>query len=224
MGYSALLFGSIGVLTETSDLQRRAFNTAFEENELVWHWDAETYRALLEVPGGKARLAHYAQTQNADVDVDAIYEAKIAAFEAVLEQGIDLRPGIADLVAEAQAQKIRLGFVTATDPRQVAAVLRGLGRDIDPSAFDFIGDRTIAARAKPAPDIYNEALRQLSVAPDDALAIEDTPESAQSAVAAGIRTIAYPGTAAEGRSFGDGVEVMTSLHVSLLRDTDVAAA
>ncbi|KIC50971.1 HAD-IA family hydrolase [Tateyamaria sp. ANG-S1] len=223
MSYSALLLGSIGVLAETSDMQRRAFNTAFEMNELDWHWDDETYHALLEVPGGKARLNYYATAQSVEIDIDAIYEAKLDVLETVLADGVDLRPGIADLIAEARAQNMKIGFVTATDPRQVAALLKGLEANVDPSVFDFIGDRTIAARTKPAPDIYNEALRQLGVTANAALAIEDTPESAQAAVAAGIRTLAYPGAQARSRSFGDAVEVMDIPHVSLLRGAAVAA-
>ncbi|MBY5934158.1 HAD-IA family hydrolase [Tateyamaria omphalii] len=223
MSYSALLLGSIGVLAETSDMQRRAFNTAFEMNEMDWHWDEEAYRALLEVPGGKARLNYYAKAQSVEVDIDAIYEAKLEVFETVLADGVDLRPGIADLIAEAQTQKMKIGFVTATDPRQVAALLKGLQSTVDPSIFDFIGDRTIAARTKPAPDIYNEALRQLDVTAGDALAIEDMPESAQAAVAAGIRTLAYPGEPARNRSFGDAVEVIDFPHASLLRGAAVAA-
>ncbi|WP_299614700.1 HAD-IA family hydrolase [uncultured Tateyamaria sp.] len=224
MAYSTLLLGSIGVLAETSDLQRRAFNTAFELNEVVWHWDADTYRTLLEVPGGKARLKHYADTQGAEVEIDAIYEDKVRVFEMALEQGVDLRPGIADLIAEAQAQNMKIGFVTATDTRQVAAILRGLQATVDPSVFDFIGDNTLAARSKPAPDIYNEALRHLGVTANTALAIEDTPESAEAAVAAGIRTLGYPGATVEGRSFGDGVEVIDVPRVSLLRGEAAIAA
>ncbi|APX10774.1 HAD-IA family hydrolase [Tateyamaria omphalii] len=223
MAYSALLLGSIGVLAETSDIQRRAFNTAFELNEVDWHWDEETYRALLEVPGGKARLNYYAKAQAVEVDIDALYEAKLEAFETVLAGGVELRPGIADLIAEARTQEMKIGFVTATDPRQVAALLKGLESAIDSSIFDFIGDRTIAARTKPAPDIYNEALRQLDVTANAALAIEDTPESAEAAVAAGIRTLVYPGEQSRDRSFGEGVEVIDVPHVSILRAAPVAA-
>lgn len=223
MPYTALLLGSIGVLAETSDLQRRAFNTAFEEHELVWHWDQETYTRLLEVPGGKARLKHFAASQDVSVDIDALYESKLAVFETAVAAGVTLRPGIADLIAEAQAQSMKIGFATSTDPRQVAAILRGVEDAIDPAVFDFIGDVTHAARVKPAPDIYNAALRALAVTADEALAIEDTPESAQAAVAAGIRTFAYPGENAQDRGFGDSVEVLRVPHVSLLRDPAVAA-
>lgn len=43
----AIIFGSIGTLVETSDLQRRAFNAAFAEAGLAWVWDEAPYRAML---------------------------------------------------------------------------------------------------------------------------------------------------------------------------------
>ncbi len=35
----AILLGSIGVVAETSDIQRRAYNTAFKEAGLDWVWE-----------------------------------------------------------------------------------------------------------------------------------------------------------------------------------------
>ncbi|MEL7100345.1 MAG: HAD-IA family hydrolase [Pseudomonadota bacterium] len=202
MTYSALLLGSIGVLVDTSDMQRRAFNTAFEITGTDWHWDSDTYARLLEIPGGKARLAAYAEQQGHEVDVTAIYEAKVEVFEIGLQsEGLRLRPGIADLIVEARMQGIKLGFVTSTDKRQVAGVLEALRDEVKPSVFDFIGHCGLVPRTKPAPDIYNEALRALDVDAGKALAIEDTPESAAAAIAAGIETWAYPSVAA-GRDFG----------------------
>jgi beta-phosphoglucomutase-like phosphatase (HAD superfamily) len=43
----AVIFGAIGTIAETSDLQRQAFNAAFAAAEIPWHWDQETYRKLL---------------------------------------------------------------------------------------------------------------------------------------------------------------------------------
>jgi len=57
--------------------------------------------------------------------------------------------------------------------------------------------------AKPPPDVYLDALQVMTVAPGQAVAIEDTPESAQAALVAGIRMIAFPGEAAKGRAFCD---------------------
>lgn len=49
---TALLFGSIGTIADTSELQREAFNAAFLRHGLDWSWDRATYRALLTTAGG----------------------------------------------------------------------------------------------------------------------------------------------------------------------------
>jgi HAD superfamily hydrolase (TIGR01509 family) len=48
------------------------------------------------------------------------------------------------------------------------------------------------ARGKPAPDVYLEVARRLSVGPCDVLAIEDSANGVRSAKAAGMRVIAIP--------------------------------
>jgi beta-phosphoglucomutase-like phosphatase (HAD superfamily) len=39
----ALLFDVDGILAETEELHRRAFNRAFADAGLAWTWDRETY-------------------------------------------------------------------------------------------------------------------------------------------------------------------------------------
>jgi len=53
---SAILFGSIGTLVDTSGLQRKAFNQAFESHRLGWHWNREQYINMLEESGGQQRI------------------------------------------------------------------------------------------------------------------------------------------------------------------------
>ena len=48
MKYKALLFGSIGTLIESSNIQRNSFNEAFKEVGLEWYWDEEDYKILLK--------------------------------------------------------------------------------------------------------------------------------------------------------------------------------
>jgi beta-phosphoglucomutase-like phosphatase (HAD superfamily) len=47
-------------------------------------------------------------------------------------------------------------------------------------------------RGKPAPDVYLEAARRLEVAPERAVAIEDSGAGIRAAKAAGMRVIAIP--------------------------------
>jgi len=46
----SILFGSIGVLAESSEIQRRAFNEAFMEFGLDWYWNVANYIKMLQKP------------------------------------------------------------------------------------------------------------------------------------------------------------------------------
>ena len=60
---SNLLFGSIGVLVETSELQRQSFNRALRMNGVDWHWNIGTYCDLLKDHWGKKRLLEFSNNQ-----------------------------------------------------------------------------------------------------------------------------------------------------------------
>ena len=51
MKKAAVLFGSIGSIVESSDIQRRAYNQALREAGLNWEWDRDTYAELLTQAG-----------------------------------------------------------------------------------------------------------------------------------------------------------------------------
>mgnify|MGYP007000143996 len=57
--YRALLFGSIGSIIETSEIQRKSFNEAFKQYGLDWNWNKREYLSLLSKSGGKDRILRY---------------------------------------------------------------------------------------------------------------------------------------------------------------------
>ena len=59
--YKALLFGSIGSIVETSEIQRKSFNEAFTRFGLDWNWNKHEYQNLLIKSGGKDRISRYAK-------------------------------------------------------------------------------------------------------------------------------------------------------------------
>ena len=64
MKYKAILFGSIGTLIESSDIQRNSFNQAFKEVGLDWYWDEQDYKILLKKSGGTKRVEDFAEKNN----------------------------------------------------------------------------------------------------------------------------------------------------------------
>lgn len=202
----AILFGAIGTLVETSELQRRSFNAAFRDAELEWEWGREDYKEMLRTPGGVARIAAYAEEKRQEVDAELIHKAKVAHFRAVVRQdGLTLRPGVADVMAMAVEKDVALGFATTTGSDTVDLLFDGLDGQIKRQDFSFVGDRDLVSKSKPSSEIYRLALSQLALVASDVIAIEDTPESAKSAVGAGIECIGFPGEAARGRTFPEGV-------------------
>lgn len=198
----AILFGAIGTLAETSDLQRRAFNAAFLDAGLEWSWGREEYRSRLTQPGGVARIATYAQEKGREVDADKIHAAKVAHFRALVEKdGLELRPGVGEVIARARELGVKLGFVTTTGSDTVDLILNGLSDAISRRDFAYISDRDMVTKGKPSGEVYRLALSHLGLAAADAVAIEDTPESAKAAVSARIPCVGFPGEAARGRLF-----------------------
>ena len=71
--YKALLFGSIGTLVETSEIQRKSFNEAFKKNGLDWYWTKKEYIKLLNKSGGRDRITEYARTKGIKVNACLLY-------------------------------------------------------------------------------------------------------------------------------------------------------
>ena len=47
----SILFGSIGSIADTSELQRQSFNQAFEQHKLDWYWSQDEYSEMLKKMG-----------------------------------------------------------------------------------------------------------------------------------------------------------------------------
>jgi HAD superfamily hydrolase (TIGR01509 family) len=205
----AILFGSIGTLAETSHLQRHAFNGAFAEAGLDWHWDEHTYHGLLKRSGGKQRIEAYAQSVGMNVDAAQLHARKSALFqEALSDTELPLRPGVQSMLVEAQARRIPVALATCTSRSNIGGILQATG--LSEGTFACIVDRSIIQEAKPAPDAFTKALELLELNASDAVAIEDNPDGARAALDAGLACVVTAG-AAHQESLFPPEAIMTSL-------------
>jgi HAD superfamily hydrolase (TIGR01509 family) len=197
----ALVFDVDGTLADTErDGHRVAFNTAFAEVGLDWHWNESLYSALLSVAGGVERMVHYARLRgwtDSDEELHArlrpIHRAKTAHYlRHVASGGISLRPGIARLLGEARAAGLRLAIATTMTRDNVLALLEAtLGPD-SIHWFASIGTAAEVAIKKPDPAVYRWVLAELGVPASNAIAFEDTRNGLLAAMGAGLRCIVAP--------------------------------
>lgn len=218
----ALIFDVDGTLADTEATHLAAFNHAFSEEGLDWHWDDALYTQLLEVSGGKERLLQYWRTQTAaPLDITGngvqdtlnhLHEIKTAAYEAMVQSGaVSMRPGVLRLLQQAQTAGLQLAIATTTSPVNIAALLRtAMGLDWRYN-FVAIGDASTAALKKPHPQVYLQMLKTLDLPAGACLAFEDSSNGLRAASAAGLATIITPTRYTAHHDFSAALRVLPDL-------------
>ena len=190
----AVLFGSIGTLIETSDIQRKSFNLAFKKEGLDWYWGRKTYSKLLKKSGGIKRIEDFAKQNGISINAKKIWKNKTDIFnKIILSNNIVARGGVLKIFKYARKNSIDIGLVSSTSKKNINALFKVLDGQIHREEFSFIGNRNLVSKPKPNPDIYFKALEIMNLDKKDCVAIEDSMESAKSAIMAGIQCIAFPG-------------------------------
>jgi HAD superfamily hydrolase (TIGR01509 family) len=219
----ALIFDVDGTLADTESVHRAAFNQAFAELGLDWHWDEALYTELLEVSGGKERIAHYWRQVHPDVKpldgmaldetIAHIHELKTAAYERAVQEGaVALRPGVLKLIEAAYNEGLALAIATTTSPVNIAALLRGaIGPDWR-SFFQVVEDASTAPKKKPHPQVYLQTLEGLGLPAEACLAFEDSGNGLKAARAAGLDTIVTPNAFTAHHDFTGALRVLPSLE------------
>ena len=184
----ALLFDFDGLLIDTESPSRLCWEELYREHGHELPLDRwATLVGTLDEPFDP--MGHLEQLVGAALDRDAL-DARRRQRETALIDLEDLRPGVDDYLEEAGRRGLLTALVSSSSRGWVEGILTRLGR-VD--GWDAIvtadGD---AARAKPRPDLYLDALDQLAVGADEAIAFEDSPNGVRAAKAAGVFCVAIP--------------------------------
>jgi HAD superfamily hydrolase (TIGR01509 family) len=217
----ALIFDVDGTLADNErDGHRVAFNLAFREAGLDWHWDEALYDQLLDVFGGKERIRHYIEDFLPDFNAPAdlgtfvaeLHQCKTRHYLELLNSGaIPLRPGVKRLLKEAHSAGLKLAIASTTTKENATTLIKvSLGEDCL-RWFDVIACGDIVANKKPAPDIYLYALDQLGLAATECLAIEDAAAGLASASAAGLTTLVTVNSSTRKQDFSGAAVVLNHL-------------
>jgi HAD superfamily hydrolase (TIGR01509 family) len=199
-----------------------AFNHAFRQEGLDWHWSTEQYTQLLDISGGKERMLHHWRTVDPDMkEVDAgaltdtinrLHEIKTAYYENAVNNGaVQLRPGVLALMNEALKQGLSLAIATTTSPVNIAALLRAaVGADWR-RHFLAVGDASSSPLKKPNPQVYLQVLNDMGLQGSQCLAVEDSFNGLRSATTAGIRTLITPNSFTAHHDFTGALRVVPDL-------------
>ena len=217
MAIKAVLFGSIGTIIETSDIQRNCFNQAFQKVGLNWYWSKKIYKSMLKKPGGEKRVRKYSLENNTSTNAKKIRNLKTLIFNNYLKKNkIKPRPGVLDIITYCKRNKIKIGFATSTTKNNIDSVFLSTVKYLKKKDFNYIGNTTRNKNIKSKLEVYKDCLKKLELKNDECIAIEDTAESAKSSLGAKIKCIGFPGNFHLDDSFDQCEMKVTKLDISIL--------
>jgi HAD superfamily hydrolase (TIGR01509 family) len=183
----ALVFDFDGLILETETPAYRSWAEIYRE-----HGHELPRDRWMEYIGREAgwfdALTHLESLVPPPFDRDAVRTRREERRAELLAE-LDVMAGVRDYVAEGRRLGLRLAIASSSPTNYVRT---HLGRVNLTDDWDAVVCREDAPRAKPAPDLYLRAVELLGVAPDEALAFEDSPNGITAAKEAGLWVVAVP--------------------------------
>lgn len=212
MAVRALLLDFDGTMVDTESVDWRSWEEVFAQHGV----EVPRERFLLRIGtlNGPDELDELDALLDAPVDREVVQAAR-RKRERELVAAEPLRPGVGRLLEEAAELGLEVAIVSSSSRDWVQSHLERLAIEHHVAFVHCAdGDRN---RCKPSPILYLEALAQLGVGTDEAIALEDSTNGIAAAKAAGIFTVAFPNPVTSGSDLSAADVVVHSLEDVPLR-------
>ena len=182
-----VLFDMDGVVIDTEKLYTRFWMEACHfYGYPMTREQALGLRSLNSIRGQALLQGYFGEK----LDYHTIRAKRIALMDAfIAEHGVELKPGIRELLAYLKANGIRCAITSSAGLPTIRA---HLGQVEIVHLFDELCSGKDVPNGKPAPDIYLHGAACLGLCPEECLAIEDSPTGIEAAYRAGTFPVIVP--------------------------------
>ncbi len=171
---------------------RIAFNLAFKDYDLNWHWDENKYLELLKISGGLNRILHYRNEIKSnlnDKECSKIQSRKRIHYKKLILSGkIKVREGVLRLINELSSFDIEQ-FIVTTSGRDSLQPFLETSLNSHFNYFSGIITYEDVPKHKPFPDAYKLALQLSKKSEANCIAIEDSVIGVEAARAAKLNCL-----------------------------------
>ena len=209
----AIIFDFDGTIIDTETAWYKVFKDAYKEYGV--DLSLETYSQCLGTSLQSFNPYTHLSTHHAiSLNLDEFRAMILQNYAKLIEQE-SMRPGILTLLQEAKAAGLKIGLASSSHRDWIDKFVDQLGiRDY----FECYCTADTVSNVKPNPELYLQALDRLGVKPNEAIAIEDSPNGARAAVAAGLHTVVIKNTLTMQLPFSQGHYTIESLEHNGLRE------
>ncbi len=203
--FDAVILDFDGTIVDT---EWSEYATVRAEYQRVGHdYPLERFQARVGRADGRHWSEEFVEIAGPQADLEAIVARRRQAHHDLIERA-DVRAGIIDLLDRADDRGLALA-VASSSP--TVWVERHLGQRGLLPRFQVVATRDLVDRGKPWPDVFLEAARRLTVAPQRCLVVEDSHNGVAAAKAAGMTCIAVPNPVTEATDLSSADLVLGSL-------------
>ncbi|NOZ43244.1 MAG: beta-phosphoglucomutase [Alphaproteobacteria bacterium] len=186
MTVKAVIFDLDGVITDTAVFHFQAWKSLALWLDIPFdQQDNEQMKGIERMASLEMILAR-GERDYSDQEKKYLCDQKNAEYQTLIAamSPENMFPGVGALLEQLRRGNIRIGVASAS--KNAGFVLDRLGLT---AKFDYIADARLIRRPKPDPEIFLTVARELDVAPEDCVGIEDAVAGIASIKAAGMYAI-----------------------------------
>jgi HAD superfamily hydrolase (TIGR01509 family) len=205
----ALIFDFDGTILDTETPEFQAWTELYLEHDQTL--DVQLWGLGVGTWGAFDPIAHLEELTGQTFD-HAVIHARIRPRVLELIHASKLLPGVIETLDQAKALGLRVGLASSSGNEWIYGWLKHY---LLTDRFEVIKTRDDVKAVKPDPELYVVAAEALNLEPGVCAAIEDSPNGAKAALAAGMHAIAVPNQITQHLEFPKGVHRISSLEIPL---------
>jgi HAD superfamily hydrolase (TIGR01509 family) len=204
----AIIFDMDGLLVESESIWAIAEDAMLTDRGLVLNHAAREALVGLRIDEFMLKMREiYGMQETNEFLVDELIQRMLV----LIPQAVKPQPGAQELVHHVMQHNIPCAIASSSPQVIIDATVKAQGWE---DAFAVRWSAEYEQRGKPAPDVYLTAAGKIGIAPTDVLALEDSPNGARAAIAAGMLCYAVPDLSHTRPEAFNGItpHVFTDLH------------
>jgi len=209
----AVIWDMDGVIADTAAYHQKAWQETFQKRGIDFTEDDFKHSFGLRNDSIIRRILGEGVSQK---EIAIIADEKEESFRLRIRQELKPLPGVVELMKSLAERGFRMALASSAPIENIQLLIQGLGIK---NYFNAIVSGRDVAEGKPSPQVFLLAAKELGVAPENCIVIEDAVAGVTAAKRAGMHCLAVTSTHPR-QSFSEADLIVDSLETITVNDLE----